>query len=481
MKSTIHNQRGAVIVIFALSLVVLIGFVAIGTEVGRWYHVRAELSKAVDAAAIAGAANISNTTIDVEALARDFGMENFQPGYLGTATEEGRSVSFTTTRPETGRISVTGRTTSVGVLSRLFGVEYVPTTASGLAQKNKVEIMMVLDRSGSMAGNPLSNLKTAARAFLGYYEDTQDEDRIGLVTFATGVSLRAPDINFFTPITSSINAMAATGATNAEDALAQAGAAFTDQTGVSAANRIQQFIVFFTDGRPTAFRSTFTRNGTNYDAVVCVTGNCNSSSDAIYDGPDSSHSGFGYHDLPERWYSTSIFPKCQTRDRYNNLINVPCPTGDGRTTGTTQCTNVRGLNGSIVPTIRWGSWPAYPVLTYGNEAYPAYCDLNNVYDFSDSRRPLDGGTTNWLTATQPYYICRTARQMAIAHASALKNNPNLGTNGVKIYTIGLGNVDEGLLSTISSGSGYAYVTPSSSELEAIFRSIAKQIKLRLVQ
>ena len=180
---------------------------------------------------------------------------------------------------------MTGRTISVGILSRFFGVEYVPTSAAGIAQKNNVEIMLVLDRSGSMAGSPLSDLKTAARAFLGYYEDTQDEDRIGLVTFATGVSLRPPDTNFFTPITNSINAMVATGATNAEDALARAGAALPDQTGVPAANRMQQFIIFFTDGRPTAFRSTFRRNNQLYDRVVMVTGNCDSacgSSGAIY-------------------------------------------------------------------------------------------------------------------------------------------------------------------------------------------------------
>ena len=31
-----------------------------------------------------GAANISNQTIDIVALTKDFGMENFTPGYLGT-------------------------------------------------------------------------------------------------------------------------------------------------------------------------------------------------------------------------------------------------------------------------------------------------------------------------------------------------------------------------------------------------------------
>jgi hypothetical protein len=66
--------------------------------------------------------------------------------------------------------------------------------------------------------------------------------------------------------------------------------------------------------------------------------------------------------------------------------------------------------------------------------------------------------------------------MAIDHAAEAKERL------IKIYTIGLGNnVDAGLLSTISSGDGYAYVTPSPSELEGIFRRIASDIKLRLVQ
>lgn len=442
MKNPINNQKGAVIVIFALSLLVLIGFAAIGTEIGRWYNVKAELSKAVDAAALSGAANISNTTIDVEALARDFGMENFQPGYLGTPATGAGSASFTTARPETGKIAVTGTTTSVGILSRLFGVDYVPTSASGVAQKNKVEIMLVLDRSGSMAGTPLSSLKTAAKAFLGYYEDTQAEDRIGLVTFATGVTVRAPDVNFFTAITSSINAMVATGATNAEDALARAGAAFTDQTGVPAANRIQQYMIFFTDGRPTAFRSTFKRNNLTYDRVVMVTGNCDTtSSSTLYDR-------MGY-------------PNNETLDQ--TLPYNPIPTGDGLPTGSTLCPP-SGWPPTNYNT-RWGCFSTYPVSGLGAEAYPAYCSI------STSR--LNGRTG---------YVCTTASQMAIDHAAALKAAANLGTTGLQIFTVGLGNnINTSLLATISSGDGYAYVAPSPGDLEAIFRKIAKEIKLRLVQ
>ena len=37
MKNILNNQKGAILVIFALSLTVLVGFAALGTEVGRWY------------------------------------------------------------------------------------------------------------------------------------------------------------------------------------------------------------------------------------------------------------------------------------------------------------------------------------------------------------------------------------------------------------------------------------------------------------
>jgi uncharacterized membrane protein len=62
MKSNINNQRGNILIIFALLLVVLIGFAALAIDVGRWYTVRSELSKSVDAGAIAGQKTFLTTT-----------------------------------------------------------------------------------------------------------------------------------------------------------------------------------------------------------------------------------------------------------------------------------------------------------------------------------------------------------------------------------------------------------------------------------
>ncbi len=64
MKGRLAGERGAFLVIFALMLLVILGFTALGVEAGRWYLVRAELAKGVDAAALAAARNIGNPNVD---------------------------------------------------------------------------------------------------------------------------------------------------------------------------------------------------------------------------------------------------------------------------------------------------------------------------------------------------------------------------------------------------------------------------------
>jgi len=443
MHNTISNQRGAIVVILALALPLLIGFAALGIEVGEWYITQAELSKAVDAASLSAAANISNPYVSVTSLAQDFGMANFQPGYLDTPGTGTGTVAFTATTSPGGILTVTGQTNAVALLAGIFGIKYVAVGSTGAAQNNNVQIMLVLDRSGSMAGTPETDLQNAAKAFIAYYQDVQNANQIGLVTFATSVKVNyALNYNFYTPILNAINAMQATGATNTEDAIAQAGANFPDQTQVPPASRIQQYIVFFTDGHPTAFRGTFETNGTNYDAVVCSTGNCDSNSDSLY--PD-----MGYP-TSETWYNTNTLS--------------PSPTGDGLPVSKTKCTSGGGGYHHLPPTgyvnTNWSSFASYPVPGLGAESFPAYCSIS-------ATTHLNG---------QNGYICQTARQMAINNVNSLK------ARFVQFYAIGYGTqIDSTFLAEVASGSNYLFITPDSSQLQSILSEIAKDIQLRLIQ
>ncbi len=435
----IGSNRGAFAVIFALVLLVLLGFMALGIEAGRWYLVRAELAKGVDAGALAAAKNISNPYVDPVVIAREFGEENFRAGYIDTPGSGTGVVQFTAEMLTENRVSVRGDVNARAHLARLFGVETIPVTVTGVAQRRDVEIMMILDRSGSMAGQKMTDLKRAANSFLDFFVETQSEDRVGLISFATTVTLDRPlGSDFVDPMRSAINAMTAVGATNTEDALDRAGGtgSFTDQSGLPGDRRVQQFAVFFSDGMPTALRERFRWDGRDYDGVAYGVGpsglaNCRTS------------------DYPYMSVYNKLHQPTGSNNFYDNVN--PATTGDGRRTGgsdATSCCCPRYLN------TKWYIFESLPVPGYTAE---------------QCRIPMD--------RLLPHF-CSLTRQLALQNAQTLKNR------GVKIYAVGLGSsseIDPAFLRSLSSGESYTYIAPTSSELEAIFIRIARDIKLRLVQ
>jgi hypothetical protein len=133
---------------------------------------------------------------------------------------------------------------------------------------------------------------------------------------------------------------------------------------------------------------------------------------------------------------------------YPTSTLTPIPTGDGNKVSGSPLTNCgsTGLN---------TRWYIFGDPKYGLPGYdPLQCNISQ-------------------SVLAPY-ICNTAKSMAIDHAQELKNK------NIKIYTIGLGDVDPVFLGQIASGPTYEFYTPTSDELAAIFQKIAKEIKLRLV-
>ena len=410
---------------------------------------RAELSKSVDAGALAGANNVA-TPFAVQ-LAEDFAKENYQAGYVGTpGSGSAGSVQFTASVVGTNQVSVTGAVNAMPVLAQLFGVTTIPVSANGIAQKNKVEIMMILDRSGSM-GNPISKmnaLKTAAvgdcnnpqtAGFICLFQDTQTEDKIGLISFATSARVEfALNYNYFNPITSAVNAMNPVGATNMDDALAQADGpqSFTNQAGVPNNQKVQQFVVYFSDGMPTALRDRFKYNGQDYDGIVYGVGT-------------SGHANC----RPSDYSSMSVANVLNRPDSETNTYPGvgPATTGDGKASGGSACpgpgtTKWYLFQTTAVPRSTGGTWPVNQCSIPMGDLLP--------------------------------YFCGRARQLALDNAQVLKNK------GIMIYTIGLGSspeIDPAFLLSLSSGSGFAYIAPTPAQLQAIFSTIAKDIKLRLVQ
>jgi len=442
-KTKFRDQRGAFIVIFALILLVLLGFAALGIEAGRWYLVRAELSKSVDAAALVAAKNISDPHYDSKKLAEEFGYENFHGGYLGSPASGAGTVVFTASAIDSDTFQVTGNVDATAILAKVFGISRVPVVAIAAAQeaaKKKTEIMMVLDRTGSMQGRKIADLQKAAKSFVDNFEKTQDQDKMGLISFSTDVRVDFPlDKDFVSTIKGKIADMYASGGTNMEDAIDQAGGngGLRDQSGLPASSKVQQYVVFFSDGMPTAFRYTFLNQGTTYDSVATnvayayTAANCRPQNAWEKSGMDVY---FYRPDVPAYSYGPNTH------------------TGDGLPLGQSKSTCYVGQAG----TTRWDIFSTSygPVPGFAVDA----CGIDNV--------------------NLALYTCATARQMTLDKAQVLKDR------GIKIYVVGLGtalDIDVDFLKRISSGDKYLFTTDNSSELTGIFNKIAKQIKLRLVQ
>jgi Flp pilus assembly protein TadG len=179
-------------VYMAVLITFLLVVTGLAVDGGRAYVVKAQLTKAVDGAALSAARNLNSGSPRTEA--EKIFRANFPAGYLGVSSVTNPSdASFfdLTTVVETGVNVVTVRATAVvpTTFMRLANLNEVTVTSTGEAQRRMVDLSLVLDVSGSI-GSRWPAVRDAAREFINAFD--QNADRMALITYGNGADVIVP-------------------------------------------------------------------------------------------------------------------------------------------------------------------------------------------------------------------------------------------------------------------------------------------------
>lgn len=127
-------------------------------------------------------------------------------------------------------------------------------SASPDISSNPTDIVLTLDRSGSMAGSPLDNMKEGAKTFIDIIDEATDSSHdgnigsgshIGIVSFADTAQADTQLITSTATLKAAVDSLTAGGSTNHADAFEKAMELF-DPLSTNA-----KVIVMFTDGKTT--------------------------------------------------------------------------------------------------------------------------------------------------------------------------------------------------------------------------------------
>jgi Flp pilus assembly protein TadG len=258
------RERGATLILFTfLCILVVIPMIGVAIDGAIVFWVKAKLSAAVDAAALAAG---RNPAVSPNTTAQQYVYANFPSGWMGTTFTV--APTGIATNPTTGTRLVTVSAT-VSVPMRFMGIlgfKAVVVPEVAVSTRRNTNVMLVLDRSSSMNitgpdGAVVCNTMIAsATTFVNYFANGQDQ--LGLVTFQTwanvdfGISTNFQSSNpnlttLLSDLVCGANTSSAMALNLAYSQIKSLGSA------AYASNGALNVIVFFTDGNPNGITAVF--------------------------------------------------------------------------------------------------------------------------------------------------------------------------------------------------------------------------------
>jgi Flp pilus assembly protein TadG len=260
-----RSERGVTLVVFTIvTAFIMLPMAGLAIDVSIQYWIKAKLSSAVDAASLAAARSLSVglTTAAQQSSAISVGQQyfaaNFPSGILGATLVAGSpNITLASTSLHVRTVTTVAQVSAPLYFLRLLHVQSGVITASGQATRKDANIILVLDRSGSMnnSSNSCSALVSSVQFFTTQFVDGRDQ--IGLVTYSTSANVDYNPKLYFKSgsptINSVINTLVCAGATSTAQALTLAYKEIKTVNEPGALN----VILFFTDGGANSVVATY--------------------------------------------------------------------------------------------------------------------------------------------------------------------------------------------------------------------------------
>lgn len=185
IKRYIRNQSGAIAIMFALMAPVIIGSAGFALDYAMAYLVQQRLAQAIDASALAGAAE-STDAGEIEARIKEFFDQNYPADKVGFTFEPEVEIVG-------DEVRVTGNARYDTSFVKILGIDEINMKVKTIVARKVqgIEVVLVLDNTGSMSSNNnITSLKRASQSFINIMFDNASRDefvRIGLVPYSNSV------------------------------------------------------------------------------------------------------------------------------------------------------------------------------------------------------------------------------------------------------------------------------------------------------
>lgn len=193
LRAFLKNTSGNVAMLWGISVVPLVGFAGIATDVSNAVTVKTRLSQALDATGLAVARSVGLSEDELQELATSYLNANYPIGEAGTISEPTITID--------GNVVKVSATANVKTtLLNVIGVHDMDVYAEAeITRVTKgLEVALVLDNTGSMnSSGKMPALREAATDLVNilYGEEENNENlKLALVPFVTAVNINVPGV-----------------------------------------------------------------------------------------------------------------------------------------------------------------------------------------------------------------------------------------------------------------------------------------------